>query len=69
MTEVKGQYILKGQVRAGAPKKEIGTVKQAIGVRLDPDVIAWLRQIPNYNAFLNSILKEQMLKEEQEKIH
>jgi uncharacterized protein (DUF4415 family) len=47
-------------VRAGVYKP----VKQAVSMRLDVDVVAWLKQTgPGYQTRANRILREKMLKE------
>lgn len=47
-------------VRAGVYKP----VKQAVSMRLDADVVAWLKQTgPGYQTRANQILRERMIKE------
>lgn len=47
-------------VRAGVYKP----VKQAVSMRLDADVVAWLKQDgPGYQTRANQILREKMMKE------
>jgi len=47
-------------VRSGVYKP----VKQAVSMRLDADVVAWLKQAgPGYQTRANRILREKMLKE------
>ena len=49
-------------VRAGVYKP----VKQAVSMRLDADVVAWLKQAgPGYQTRANQILREKMVKEAQ----
>ncbi|HKF46692.1 MAG TPA: BrnA antitoxin family protein [Terracidiphilus sp.] len=48
-------------VRAGGMYKP---VKQAVSMRLDADVVAWLRESgPGYQTRANRILREKMMKE------
>lgn len=48
-------------VRAGGMYKP---VKQAVSMRLDADVVAWLKQAgPGYQTRANQILREKMVKE------
>lgn len=48
-------------VRAGGLYKP---VKQAVSMRLDADVVAWLKQAgPGYQTRANQILREKMMKE------
>ena len=48
-------------VRAGGMYKPL---KQAVSMRLDADVVAWLKQAgPRYQTRANQILRERMLKE------
>lgn len=42
----------------GRPRK--ANPKQHIGLRLDADVVAWLRRHKGYNALVNAALREKM---------
>ena len=60
-TPIRGMEEWLRTVRAGGLYKP---VKQAVSMRLDADVVAWLKQTgPGYQTRANRILRERMMKE------